>query len=130
MPIPGGTQGGWQGDPRGTQKGLKGTPKDPKGPKGNQGTLGTQKDPKRPKGNQGDPRDPRGPRGPKGAFGALGGDGPMGPFGVVPKPFRMENHFEQIHAEGRRRFRGYGAFQTSSDNAKSFKRLCMGQQAQ
>ena len=46
----------------------------------------------------GDPRNPKGtqgnPRGPKGAFGALGGNGPMGPFGVIPKPFRMESHFE------------------------------------
>ena len=36
--------------------------------------------------------DPRG--GPKGAFGALWRDGPRGPFGVIPKPFRMEGHFE------------------------------------
>ena len=40
------------------------------------------------------PRGPRGPKVPKGAFGALGGDGPMGTFGVIPKPFRMERHFE------------------------------------
>ena len=26
--------------------------------------------------------------------GALGGNGPMGPFGVIPKPFRIESHFE------------------------------------
>ena len=36
--------------------------------------------------------DPRG--GPKGAFGALWRDGPRGAFGVIPKPFRMESHFE------------------------------------
>ena len=39
-------------------------------------------------------QEPKGPKGPKGAFGALWGDGPMGPFGVIPKPFRMEGHFE------------------------------------
>ena len=49
-----------------------------------------------PQGTQGDPRAQGGggQGGPKGAFGALGGDGPMGPFGVIPKPFRMECHFE------------------------------------
>ncbi len=68
-------------------------PNPPKGPKGTQRAQG--------EGGQGNPRGPKGPkgtrgvpRGPKGAFGALGGDGPMGPFGVIPKPFRMECHFE------------------------------------
>ena len=69
-PIPKVTQGDFKG-----AKGGQRDPLDPKGPKGNQG-------------------DPRGSMGPKGAFGALGGDGPMGPFGVIPKPFRMECHFE------------------------------------
>ena len=74
---------------------------DPLDPKAPQGAQGNPRDPKEPKGTQGDPRGPKGakgtqglPRGPKGAFGALGGDGPMGPFGVIPKPFRMESHFE------------------------------------
>ena len=40
------------------------------------------------------------PKGPKGAFGALWGDGPMGPFGVIPKPFRMEGHFESLGPKG------------------------------
>ena len=54
-------------------------------------------DPKAPQGGQGNPRDPKepkGPKGPKAPQGALWGDGPMGPFGVIPKPFRMEGHFE------------------------------------
>ena len=47
------------------------------------------------------PRDPGGSKGPReggghgdprGHWG--GGGGPMGPFGVIPKPFRMESHFE------------------------------------
>ena len=48
----------------------------------NQGN-GTQGDQMGPKG--GDPRAPSAP---------FGGMGPGGPFGVIPKPFRMEGHFE------------------------------------
>ena len=70
----------WGGDPRepkGTQwdpRGPKGTQRNPRGPKG-----------RGPKGGQGDPRAPSAP---------LGGNGAMGPFGVIPKPFRIESHFE------------------------------------
>ena len=70
----------WGGGPKGTQgdpMGLKGTQGDPKESKGTQGE-GTQ-------GGQGDPRAPSAP---------LGGNGAMGPFGVIPKPFRIESHFE------------------------------------
>ena len=96
VPIP------WGGDPRepkGKPKGTQGTRWDPRGPKGTQGDQG---DPRGPKETQGDPRGPKGtqgnPRGPKGTQGRLRrpwGDGPIGPFGVIPKPFRMESHFEQ-----------------------------------
>ena len=61
------------------------------------GTQGHPRDPTptpTPQGTQGGAKGPGGARGPKGAFGALGGDGPMGPFGVIPKPLRMESHFE------------------------------------
>ena len=75
----------------------------PKGPKGTQraqgkgeGGQGGAREPKGTQGTQGDQRGRGVPRGPKGAFGALGGDGPMGPFGVIPKPFRMECHFERM----------------------------------
>ena len=79
-----GTQGGPQRDPRGSQR-TQGDPKGTKGPKG-------------PKGTQGESRGPKGPKGTQGTQGTQGrlrrpwGDGP---FGVIPKPFRMESHFEQ-----------------------------------
>ena len=64
-------------------QGAKGT-QGPRGPKGSKG----------PEGGQGDPRDPRAPSAP------LGGGGPWGPLGVIPKPFRMEGHFERKGPKG------------------------------
>ena len=57
-------------------------PPPPRGPQGAQG-------PREPKGTQG--KGPGGTRDPRAPSAPLGGDGP---FGVIPKPFRMEGHFE------------------------------------
>ena len=73
------------------------------------GPKGTQGDPKESKGTQGEGTQ-GGPRGPKGAFGALWGDGPRGAFGVIPKPFRMESHFEWKAITNGRPFRNQSHF--------------------
>ena len=63
--VPAETQGGIQGDPRGTQGDSKG-PEDPKGPEG---------EPRGPKGRtQGDPRETQTQGGPKGTPGGTQGD--------------------------------------------------------
>ena len=59
------------------------------------GPKGIEKDPRGPKGNQGTQRYPRGIKGTQGTQGRLRRPWGDGPFGVIPKPFRMESHFEQ-----------------------------------
>ena len=58
-----------------------------------------------PKGIKWDPRVD-----PKGAFGALLGNGPRGAFEVIPKPFRMESHFEWKAITNGRPFRNQSHF--------------------